>query len=248
MKIKKAVFDILKTCKAIEERKLNPFLIDFPSSIKILREYLLSCKTLKDYCLDAEALNALSKVVELQNSQLIFQSSKLYVNPETLKRKLYSSTLESLAKAFLENWHPLVELEQLTIKSIVNGLSYWGKFSPHKRHRTIKLNFESPTVIDAKQALEKKEKLSSLMIKLWKEMMELTDKDGKIDYWVFISKNDFSTTVKRAYVTSFLITYGYASLVTYDDRLYLIPNRNIEKINYKDATVSFPISIRREKV
>jgi|YelNatPaOPRAMG01_1025707.scaffolds.fasta_scaffold76920_2 hypothetical protein len=248
MKAKKAVLDILKTCKAVEERRLNPFLIDFQSSIKILREYLASCKTLNDYCLDAKALNALSKVVEFQNAQLIFQSSKLYVNPEALKKKVYSSSLEVLAKAFLENWHPIVELEQLTIQSIINGLIYWRKISFYQKHKAVKSNFEYPTIIEEKQALKESEKLSSLMVKLWREMIELTSKDEKIDYWVFISKNDFSTTVKRAYITSFLITYGYASLITCENKLYLIPNRNIEKINYEDSTVSFPISIKKGKL
>ncbi len=245
MKIKKAVLDIIKTCKAVEERRLNPFLIDFLSSIKILRKYLALCKTFKDYCLDGKALNALSKVIELQNAQLLFQSSKLYVNPEILKRKIYSLSLEDLTNVFLKSWHPIIEMEQLTLQSIINGLSYWRNFSPYRKFKIVKSNSKAPTIINGK-TLRKNENLSNLMVKLWKEMIELTGEKEKIDYWMFIRKNDFSTTVKRAYITSFLISYGYAFLIKCGDELYLIPNKKFEKINYNEQ-VSFPISIKKEE-
>jgi hypothetical protein len=77
-------------------------------------------------------------------------------------------------------------------------------------------------------------------------MIELTGEKEKIDYWMFIRKNDFSTTVKRAYVTSFLISYGYAFLIKCGDKLYLSPNKKFEKINYNEQ-VSFPISIKKEE-
>lgn len=246
MKIKKVVLDVLETCKAVEERKLNPFLVDVVNAIKILREYFSLCKDFKDYCLDAKALNALSKVVELQNAYLLFQSSKLYVNPEDLKNKVYSLSLEDLAKAFLKSWHPLIELEQLTFQSINNCLIYWSKIQFYQKEKSIELKPEMPKIIEENEISKKEAGTSSLMMHLWREMIELAGEEKKIDYWVFIGKGDFQTIVKRAYITSFLVTYGYASLIKEGEKLYLYPNKEVEKIEYgKSVTASFPISIKK---
>jgi hypothetical protein len=246
MKIKKAVLDILEACKAVEERKLNPFLIDVFNSIKILREYFSLCKDFKDYCLDAKALNALSKVVELQNAYLLFQSSKLYVKPEDLKNKIYGLNLEDLAEAFLKSWHPLIELEQLTSQSINNCLFYWSRIQLYKKRKSIELKLEMPEAVDETQISKKSEEITSLMMNLWREMMEFAGEDGKVDYWSFIAKGDFQTIVKRAYVTSFLVTYGYAFLIKYGEKIYLCPNKEIKKINYEESVgFSFPISIKK---
>ncbi|MBS7655480.1 hypothetical protein KEJ50_03160 [Candidatus Bathyarchaeota archaeon] len=246
MKVKKAVLDVLETCKAVEEHKLNPFLVDVFNAIKILREYFSLCKDFKDYCLDAKALNALSKVVELQNAYLLFQSSKLYVKPEDLKNKVYSLNLDELAKAFLKSWHPLIEMEQLTFQSINNCLLYWSKIQFYRREKSIELTPEMPKIVEESEVSKKSEEISALMTHLWREMIELAGKKGKVDYWVFICKGDFQTIVKRAYVTSFLVTYGYASLVKNKERLYLYPNKKVEKIEYeKFVANSFPISIKK---
>jgi hypothetical protein len=47
---------------------------------------------------------------------------------------------------------------------------------------------------------------------LWEELKELTKDRGKVSYWDFIYRDDYQQTVERAYLTTFLVTYGYASM------------------------------------
>jgi hypothetical protein len=49
----------------------------------------------------------------------------------------------------------------------------------------------------------------------WQELkaaVETKGKDGKMRYWDFVGAETYEDTVQRAFLTSFLITYGYATL------------------------------------
>ncbi|HID17170.1 TPA: hypothetical protein EYP26_02625 [Candidatus Bathyarchaeota archaeon] len=250
---KRSILKILKTCDAIEKRRLNPFLLEIPKALKTLKEYLALCRRFEDYCLDARTLNALSKVVALQNTLLLFQSSKLYVDPKLLKEKILRLPLAGLAEAFLKSWHPVVELEQLTNESLRTALLRWGLMAPYaERRRKHWSPTLEPTSIYLKDfssgRLAKPKEFSETMKEVLREMQKVAEGKGSVDYWKFIIGKDFSKTVKRAYVTSFLVTYGYASLVKDEDggiRLY--PNETQKSVE-NETPASFPISIDPELV
>jgi hypothetical protein len=81
---------------------------------------------------------------------------------------------------------------------------------------------------------------------LWKEMIE-KNKTGKVDYWNFIRCKEYSKTVERAYLVSFLITYGYADLLEKNGKIFLIPKEK-QEARTKKGFFSIPISIGREKL
>ena len=64
-------------------------------------------------------------------------------------------------------------------------------------------------------------------------------------YFYKIFADTYSETIKRAYITSFLVTYGYATLEIYrlEEEIYLKPFKKPRGIIEKKPVISIPISI-----
>ena len=242
------VIDIVKTCEAIEDRKFNPFLLDVKYALNTLRKYLPHWKELDDHCLDAHALNRLSRVLRLQGSQLRFQSSSLYADPAFLEEKLTALSMKRLAEVFVESWHPIAELEQITEQSMTEAVAYWNALAPvEERWRRFEMGSSTPPRSLETEDLDKigvqaKETFEEALSKLWRQLKE-DSSTGAVDYQDFICRENFLETVERAVQVSFLVTYGYAGIVRSNGVMQLLPN---EERKLGRHPVSLPISITRE--
>jgi hypothetical protein len=242
------VSEVLETCEAIQMRKFNPFLLDVERSIATLRKYFSHWKTFEEHCLDARTLNSLSDVIRLQNSQLRYESSTLYADPKFLSEKLRSISSDDLARIFLKSWHPIVELEQLALTTVKEALQYWDALLPFevRRKRLDACRALTPSTLDS-QSLENmgivaQETFSESLEKLWDEMKRNVDQNGHINYWKFVKHGSYEETARRAYLVSFLVTYGYATLEKQKEDLLLIPHGQRKSLDL-GKLVSFPISL-----
>jgi len=80
---------------------------------------------------------------------------------------------------------------------------------------------------------------------LWKELIQKTGEQDKIKYWDFIGASTFHETVRRAYLTSFLATYGYAALEIdrMEEIIFLKPYKKPATFDNKQvASIPVPIS------
>lgn len=247
---KREVEEIIDTCTAIEERRFNPFLLDVKYAVNILQKCLQHWKSFDEFCLDAKALNRLAAVLQLQHSQLIYQSSSLYADPEFLEGRFGSVSPQRLAETFLKSWHPVLEIEQLTEGTIEEAMQYWRAmppmserwrpFQPGEFKRASELTRAESRKLDIIAETTFKANLESL----WNEMKSRAEGLGWITYNEFVYSPDFTETVNRAYYVSFLLTYGYARLQTRDQELILLPN---EEQTREENLVSLPISIDKEE-
>lgn len=248
---RKELKEIIETCDSISERKFNPFFLDVKLGVETLRQYFPFWETFQDHCLDAHTINRLSEVVRLQNTQLKFQSSALYAEPEFVTRKVERMSEKRLAEVFLQSWHPVTELEQLTDNVVIDALDYWNLLLPiderWKRREYTPGNRPETTNSDALTGLGiHGREFSEELIGLWNDLRQVYSVEKRpIDYWKFVKGASYQETVQRAYYVSFLVTYGYAELQPDLDQLVLVPN---DKPAEKTASgaVSFPIPIRRE--
>lgn len=248
---RKELQEIIETCDAISERKFNPFFLDVKLGVETLRQYFPYWEHFEDHCLDAHALNRLSEVVRLQNTQLRFQSSALYADPEFVARKIERMSEKRLAEVFLQSWHPLTELEQLTNGVVAEALDYWNLLLPIEERwkRREYSSGKTPETADSQTLAGlgiHGEEFGKRLISVWNELRQTySSKQKPVDYWSFVRGASYTETVQKAYFVSFLVTYGYAKLQSEGDRLLLVPmDRPMDKP--VEGTVSFPIPIPKE--
>ena len=243
--------ELIQTCEAIRERKFNPFFLDVGLAVETLRKYFPHWDLLDDHCLDAETIKDLAEVLGLQKSQLRYQSSALYTNPEMLEKKFRSLSIKRLGEIFLKSWHPVIEREQLTLDAIREGLAYWDQLLTYEQRRK-KLSLGRATPPSAadldslvKSGILTREQFARNLRGLWEELRAQTDQDGSVEYWSFIRRDSYQETVQRAYYASFLLTYGYAKMLRDTKDLRLV---SLATPTEKTAAglVSFPIAIPKD--
>jgi hypothetical protein len=249
---RRELHDIIGTCQAISKRKFNPFFLDVKLGVETLRKHFPRWKSFEDHCLDAHALNMLAEVVRLQNTQLKFQSSTLYADPDFIARKVEKMSEKSLTEAFLYSWHPVVELEQLTNEAVSQAIDYWNKLLPiDERWRSRETQpSKQPEIATSETIAElglQGDEFNNELITLWNELRQSYNAMKKpVDYWKFVRRASYQETVRRAHQLSYLVTYGFVRLQTDNAQLLLIP---LNEASNKPASgaVSFPIPIRKEQ-
>jgi hypothetical protein len=243
--------ELIQTCVSIENRRFNPFLLDISEALSIIRRHSNQLRTLDDHLLDMRAITSLAKVVGLQSAHLRFQSSSLYVDPSMVKQKLDSLSREQLAEFLLLSWHPIVELEQLTLASTKEAKEFWGKMlSFFERRKRLHLGpFASPYPTDLKELgqmrLIEEKAYTRKMQDLWNELKQSAREDERVDYWGFIGGADFAQTIARAQLVSFLVSYGYANLLRKGKSMFLVPKAKPDP-RIEGSPLSFPIPITKE--
>ncbi len=241
--------ELVQTCDAISERKFNPFFLDVGLAVETIRRFYPHWETFEDHLLDAHVLNKLSEVVRLQNTQLRFQSSTLYSDPDFLRQKFDLMSEKRLSEIFLKSWHPLLELQQITEAAITEAIEYWNALPPVKeRWARLRLGQAAPAGgVDMQYLMQhgvvSPEEFEKATLRLWDEL-KMAAQSGKVDYWAFVRRGSFDETVNRAYHVSFLVTYGYAELEARNESLTLAPNPE-QRRRPEHHNVSLPISLRQ---
>jgi len=85
----------------------------------------------------------------------------------------------------------------------------------------------------------------------WRELKERVEekgRDGKILYWDFVGADTYEDTVGRAFLTSFLITYGYATLEIHplEEEIFIKPFEKPNTNILMQQAISIPIAITHE--
>jgi hypothetical protein len=244
---------IIETCKSVEERSLDPFLLDITANISTVRQYFPEWKIPEDLCLDAETLHRIASVVKLQSEWVKHRSTSLYTDPFLLEEKLKRMGKAEIAKTFLKAWHPLIEWEQISLHSLSEALKYWNSLIPlgerWKETPPAEVEAGSATREElVRERILRDKAFSEELEDFWHELQDFVAKkeeNGKTKYWDFIGSESYDETVDRAFMTSFLITYGYATLEIHplEEETYLLPYEKPATRSAKTQLVSIPISV-----
>jgi hypothetical protein len=244
---------MIETCKSVEERSLDPFLIDVGANIRTVKAYFPEWEIPEDMCLDAETLHWLASVVKLQSEWVKDRSTSLYTDPFLIEEKLHKMDKGEISRTFLKAWHPLIEWEQISLHSLAEAMKYWNTLVPLEE----RWKETSPERVDAgimtreqlvRERILRDKAFSEELEAFWQELKRtVADKgeNGKIRYWDFIGGNTYEETVNRAFLTSFLVTYGYATLDIHplEEETFLVPyEKPVVKARVKQL-ISVPISV-----
>lgn len=207
---------VINLCRMVQSGKIKPFDIDFDYVMSVIKNYYPNIKNVQDFCLDAQALKELSLVLERQNQWIEHQSTTLYKDPFMLSQSLMAMDIGAIANAFLRSWHPLVEMEQVSVKTLAGSLSYWGDLLPFDERWQDSLVEERDTEFASMDEARElgfipEEGFTELLETFWRELEEKVGPGGVIDYWEWIGSESYQETVYRAYMTVFMVGYGYAN-------------------------------------
>ncbi|MGD0643842.1 MAG: hypothetical protein ABSA75_02945 [Candidatus Bathyarchaeia archaeon] len=211
---------IIEMCIAIENHAVDPFTLNIDEIIKVVKEYFPHWENPDELNLDAEALHHLASVIKLQSEWVKQRSTSLYTDPFLLEEKILQTGKQEMVNVFLKTWNPLVEFEQISLNSLAQGLLYWEALAPISERwkdfgaSEVSIGFASRDELIKQRVLGDRE-FSEELNCYWQELKECVTKkgqDAKIHYWDFIGADTYEETVQRAFLTSFLVTYGYATL------------------------------------
>jgi hypothetical protein len=244
---------IIEMLTAIEAHAVDPFMLDVDDIIKIVKKYFPSWEKPEDLNLDAETIHHLASVINLQSEWVKHRSTSLYTDPFLLEEKIVHASKEDMVGLFLRSWHPIVELEQISVHSLAEALRYWKTLVPiSERWKELAPN-EVETGMASRDELIRQQVLSDKVFseeleKFWQELktcVEQKGKDGKMRYWDFVGADTYEDTVERAFLTSFLISYGYATLEIHplEELVFIKPFDKPQTRIQREQEVSVPIAV-----
>ena len=247
---------IIEMCMAIENRAVDPFLLDVDDVIRVVKEYFPQWEEADDLNLDSEAIHHLASVIKLQSEWVKHRSTSLYTDPFLLEEKIMQAGKEEMLDVFLGAWHPLVELEQLSLHSLAEAMRYWEGLLPLKERwpelavPEVALGLTSRDDLIRQRILGDKV-FSEELEGHWRNLKEKVQEKGvggKMFYWDFIGADTYEETVERAFLTSFLITYGYATLEIHplEEEVFIKPFETPNTKMHTQQSISIPIAVTYE--
>jgi hypothetical protein len=244
---------IIEMLTAIEAHSVDPFTLDVDDIIRIVKEYFPGWEKPEDLNLDAETIHHLASVISLQSEWVKHRSTSLYTDPFLLEEKIVQASKEDMVGLFLRSWHPIVELEQISVHSLAEAWRYWETLVPMSERWKELAPSEVETGAASREELIKQRILSDKVFseeleKFWQELkacVEKNGKEGKMRYWDFVGAETYEDTVQRAFLTSFLITYGYATLEIrpLEELVFIKPFDKPQTGIRREQEVSVPIAV-----
>ena len=242
---------IIDLCESVSKRGVDPFDVEVKEFFERLREILPKLRERDEFFLDIEAVLGLADVVFHQGEWIKHKSSMLYFDPMLITWKLHALSPRELAEVFAGSWHPILDMECIAPHGIKEAMDYWTNLPSFgeraKLDATEVLTEEVALQELARLGILSEEEFVSTLERAWGELKGKAD-GGKISYWDFISARTFEQTIARAWLVSFLVSYGYATLEVkpLEEEILLKPLPKPLKLE-RVVTFSVPIAISRDE-
>jgi hypothetical protein len=240
---------VIELCRHAESTGADPFAVDVNDLLEKLKLLLTGWKTTAQLARDAEAIYMIATVIKLQEAVVRYKSSLLYTDPLLVELKILASQPGDLARSFLRAWRPLVALQQVNLEQLRLAYGYWSNL------RKMQMDEYDGSRIPMRLDLEELRSKGVLADEVQSKLLEGMHEEllrrataGRMDYWEFVSMGDFTSTVRRAVLVSFLVTLGYAELEIepLENRIWLRP-KALPEIPETAEKKSLVVSLRSQE-
>lgn len=207
---------IVAQCRLTVRRRSDPFQVDVKRSIETLKSFLDSASRLEDLCLDGEAIDGLSRVVELQDEWVRFRSSKLFVDPVLVEAKIRKASPKALAQTLLQAWRPTASVDPLTPQILDKAVEYWNRLKPLKgRWGGLGGKTAEYSLFSIGEALElgflSDESFADALSRFEVEVRKFIGVEGYVGYGEIV-RGSWREKLEKAYLLSFLVSSGRVGL------------------------------------
>lgn len=244
---------VIGLCRAVQAGSVEPFAVDIDYMLTVIRRYYPETNSLQDFCTDAAAIKGLSQVLQSQNDWIQHQSTTLYKDPFLLNQQILKMDISAIADSFLKSWHPMVQMEQLSAKTLAGSLGYWKDLIPlAERWKNPQLQLIEAGTATVEEAQElgiiPTEGFADMLEAFWMELAERVGEGGRISYWDWIGTDSYEETVRRSYMTVFMVTYGYARIEfdRFGEKVEIIHNKT-PRPDTGQAKISIPTLVDYEE-
>ncbi len=244
---------IIEMCTAIETRQADPFTLNVDDIIAVVQQYFPHWNHPDELKLDAEALHHLASVIKIQSEWVKQRSTSLYTDPFLLEEKIRQTSKDGMIDLFASAWTPLIEFEQLSLNALAQGLLYWEALPPlGNRWKDIDVSAVEAGQVSREELVRQRvlgdREFSDELTCYWQELKEkAAERGGKIAYWDFIGDDTYEETVQRAFLTAFLVTYGYATLEIdrLEETVAIVPRETprTEALTVQSTSVPLVVSV-----
>ncbi|MCW3999001.1 MAG: hypothetical protein NWE93_02030 [Candidatus Bathyarchaeota archaeon] len=241
---------IIEMCLAIESRQVDPFTLEVDEIVKVVHAYFPHWQHPDELRLDAEALHHLATVIKMQSEWVKQRSSALYTDPFLMEEKIRQTSREAMVDVFLSAWSPIVDSEQLSLHALAQGLLYWDALPPlGDRWKSIDVSAVEMGSVSREEMVKARvlgdREFGEELTCYWQELKAKAAPNGKIPYWDFIGADTYEQTVQRAFLTAFLVTYGYATLEIdrLEETVAIIPYEEPHEAALTVQSTSVPIAV-----
>jgi hypothetical protein len=200
---------IIASCKNVEDKSSDPFVIDVVEGIETLRELLPALKDISELSLDGEAFYRLVVILGLQEASLRNRASSLYSDPFLVNIKLRAASAEGLAEAFLRSWRPVACSECINYEMLRESYAYWNGLRKISLRGAGERAQEKGVEVLEEMGLLEEQDIMTLVLEGYKELKSLKN---EISYEDFIATPDLEKRLNRAIILSYLITFGYVDV------------------------------------
>jgi hypothetical protein len=247
---------IIEMCTAIENHQVDPFTLNVDDIIGVVKMYFPHWDQPDELKLDAEALSHLASVIKLQSEWVKQRSTSLYTDPFLLEEKIRETGKMGMIEVFASAWSPIVDSEKLTLPTLAQGLLYWDALAPlGDRWKDIDVSAVQTGTVSRDELIKARvlsdREFGEELETYWHELKIKTaekGKNGKIPYWDFIGADTYEETVQRAFLTAFLVTYGYATLEIdrLEETVTIVPYETPREEPLTAQSTSVPIAVSIE--